>query len=148
MCVCGVGRDSPVGLSLYLWDLMVSPGNSLRIELNGRTPSWCHRELLVVGETPHIWWPQVSEVKCSVWVSKGDSGKKHTVGKNWAFPYTERKKLSFFPLQKWPSNILATPTFWPEPKVTTSISSKLLEEVEILSPKMYRLFKFYFLPFL
>ena len=48
------------GIWLYLWV------DSVRTELNCRTPSWCHRELLVVGGKPqHIWWPEASKVKCS-----------------------------------------------------------------------------------
>lgn len=34
VCVCDGRRDSPVGLSPYLWDLMPPPGNSVRTELN------------------------------------------------------------------------------------------------------------------
>lgn len=75
-------------------------------------PAGVTENCLLCGNSPHVWWPKMSEVKCSVWGSKVDSGKKHTVGKNWAFPYTERKQLSVFPLQ-WPSRTLATPTSWP-----------------------------------
>ena len=40
--------------ALNLWDLTLSQVQSVRIGLNHRTPSWCHRELLgCVGKTPH-----------------------------------------------------------------------------------------------
>lgn len=34
-----------------LWDLKLSPGDSVRTELNSRIPCWCGRELLSAGET-------------------------------------------------------------------------------------------------
>lgn len=54
---------SLVGLSLNLWDLMLSPDiDSVRIELNSRTCSFCHRVVLVVETSPAPQSDLVSEV--------------------------------------------------------------------------------------
>ena len=37
---------------LTLWDLMLSPCGTVRIQLNCRTLRWCHRESLGVGKIP------------------------------------------------------------------------------------------------
>lgn len=39
----------------------------VRLALNFRAPSWCPRQLLGGEKPPHIWWPEASEVKCSLW---------------------------------------------------------------------------------
>lgn len=46
---------------------MLSPGGSVRIELDGRTSSWCHG----IAPAPHL----VSEVWDSYMVGKGDTGR-------------------------------------------------------------------------
>lgn len=44
-----------LGRERHLWDLALPQVGSVRGELNHRTPSWGHREVLVVGKTPWIW---------------------------------------------------------------------------------------------
>lgn len=61
---------------------MLPPGR----QLNCRTPSRCHRELLVVGKNLHTFGDQSvsSEVFCVG--SKGDSGESLMARKNGVFP--------------------------------------------------------------
>lgn len=42
---------------LNLWDLILTPGRSVRIELNCRKSNWCLKNLRIVWcmENPHIW---------------------------------------------------------------------------------------------
>lgn len=60
--------------TLNLWDLTLSLINSVRVELNYRIPSWCYRELHIVGrkKPPYIWWPEVSEIWVFRVTRKGD----------------------------------------------------------------------------
>lgn len=62
-------------------------GGSAGIELNRRTPRWWCRERLVGGKTPHIWWWEVSEVKCAVRTMKETHRKEIGGKKKWVFPY-------------------------------------------------------------
>ena len=65
--------------------------DSFRIELNGRTPSWCHKELLVVGEDLHMFGDQGIRSEMSYMNSTGDSLVRNTVGKSRVSPYLEKK---------------------------------------------------------
>lgn len=56
------------GWALTLWDLTLSPGDSIRIELGWRMPSWCllWNWLVVCREkfSYTSWWPEVTEAFC------------------------------------------------------------------------------------
>lgn len=63
------------------------------MELNCRTPNWCHGESLAVeGKPPHIWQPELSEVFCV-------NNKGHLQEKD-----SQEEKLIFFPLQSLITN--------------------------------------------
>lgn len=58
VCVCDGRRDSPVGLSPYLWDLMLPPGNSVRIELNGMDTQLVSQRTACCGGNHHMFGDQ------------------------------------------------------------------------------------------
>ena len=74
-----VGRVQSCGtkpLACGIWHYLRV--DSVRIELNCKTPSWCHRELLGVGQTStHL--VTKSELFCVS--SKGDTQEKYKGGK-------------------------------------------------------------------
>lgn len=76
-----------------------SQAESVRTELNCRPPNRCQRPAHCGGKHTHIWWPEVSEGKCFVWVERRLPGKKDIVERtdffslhrrrlNWLFSFT------------------------------------------------------------
>lgn len=83
-CNCGILRCLQVG--------------SVRIELNHRTLSWCHRELLGVGKPPHPWCQ-----KCCV-VVMGRVKEKHRRTEFFHHTAPPQDQPSLIPqptLQRW-----------------------------------------------
>lgn len=62
-----------------LWDLMLDPDiDGVRIELNSRTPSGCHRESLGVETSPaphQIWCQKCCEYRSCVRVKELEGGE-------------------------------------------------------------------------
>lgn len=85
--------------------------DSVRIELNLRTPRWCHKNCMVWGTPPshththtHTFGDQKcqkSSVLCEQW--RRHTRKTHTVGKN-----EEGKKPEFFLYIRWYAQVLGT----------------------------------------
>lgn len=80
------------------WELQV---DSVRSELNCKTPSWYGKELLAVEKNLHKFGTRSVRSKEFCVNSEGDTQEIKTVEKIWVFP-TQKSKIWVLPLQNLP----------------------------------------------